>query len=124
MNGTPHRSRTMSTSVACTGTGASSTRTRSDRIVRGDMRPSRCLSTAPARASATRNFSVDDGRTDGPAGLLGADDRLRRKEREQMGEGPLDVVPVLRLERELHRVVRIADLRVRAEEELRKRGER
>src|SRR5437870_7716814 len=36
-----------------------------------------------------------------------------------MGERPLDVPLVLRLERELDRVVRVADLRVRPEEQLR-----
>src|SRR2546425_8896542 len=38
-----------------------------------------------------------------------------------MGERPLDVPLVLRLERDLDRVVRVADLRVRPEEQLRER---
>src|SRR5881397_2844474 len=40
---------------------------------------------------------------------------------EEVGERPLDVGLVLRLERQLDRVLRVADLRVRAEQQL---GER
>src|SRR5262249_17318041 len=43
-----------------------------------------------------------------------------RKRAQQMCERALDVVEVLRFERHFHHVLRIADLRVRAEQELRK----
>src|SRR5688572_5374657 len=46
------------------------------------------------------------------ASLFGANDCRFRKQREQVRQGGLDVGLVLRLERELHRVLGIAELRV------------
>src|SRR5262245_37940943 len=55
--------------------------------------------------------------------LLGPDDAVAWQEGEEMAERTVHVRLVLRLERELHRILGIADLRIRPEEELRERGE-
>src|SRR3989441_10211191 len=53
--------------------------------------------------------------------LLRAHDRFLGEQAEEMGERPLDVALILRLEGELDRVLRVADLGVRPEEQLRER---
>src|SRR4029077_8802044 len=53
--------------------------------------------------------------------LLGSDYRLGRQESEQVGQGPVDVLGVLRLERQLHGVLGVAELGIRAQQQLRKR---
>src|SRR5262245_39152796 len=56
--------------------------------------------------------------------LLGPDDAVARQKGEEMTEGTVYVRLVLRFEGELHRILGIADLRIRPEEELRELGER
>src|SRR5689334_22955713 len=91
--------------------------------VTASVKTTTAVNSADAIPRATAIWVLSTGPA-GAADLLGPDDALGGQQRQQMGERPLDVVPVLRLERELHRVLRIADLGIRPEEELRERRER